>query len=257
LTKKGRVTAAALRRLEQWCDPDPRLAARDRPSHGIARHPEVLDPTRSRRSWVPSSPRGVSTPSGHLAGRRSARLSPVEALLVLSLPYRGPSQHPRTVPPGPKTGTSDDASSPGLSRPTTHPGRRTRIDRASGSTACHVRGFRPPSRRPPPSLPAPEGVGASMGFTLQGFDPRVERASSRTPLPSCRSPRRFAASPGDATDAVDFRALLPARSRASSSPLRDPPRRCLPGIPPSRAFSLLVLATASVRGASLHTHSAA
>jgi len=48
-------------------------------------------------------PRGVSTPTGSSRDRacRAGSLR-TAALLALSLPFRGPSQHPRTVPSGPE-----------------------------------------------------------------------------------------------------------------------------------------------------------
>ena len=84
-------------------------------------------------------------------------------------------------PAGPKTGSPDDASSPGLSRPTTHAARRTRVSRGFRPRGVPRRVLAPVSRRPPPCLPGPEGLGASMGFSLQGFGPRVDRWPSRAP----------------------------------------------------------------------------
>lgn len=43
---------------------------------------------------------------------------------------------------------------------------------------------------------------------------------------------------GERANAVDFRALIPTRARSVQRVLSDAMRRCLPGLPPSRAFSL-------------------
>lgn len=48
---------------------------------------------------------------------------------------------------------------------------------------------------------------------------------------------------GERANAVDFRALIPTRARSVRPVPRDTTRRCLPGIPPSRAFSLSPLRT--------------
>ena len=207
-------------------------------------------------SWSHAVLRGLKrTPAWTVMGsvRPARRFDAHRAYAEVRLPSRlapdgGPPctfallQRPIATPPhrpaDPKTGLPDDASSPGLSCPTTRAGA---VDPRSAGLPAPLRAasevWLPPSRRPPPPLPTPEGVGASMGFPLQGLAPRVDRRPSRAPCPRVvgrvDSPRPH----GERADAVDFRASLPTRSRASPDPLRDPSRRCLPGVVPSRAFS--------------------
>jgi hypothetical protein len=104
-------------------------------------------------------------------------------------------------PACPKARMADDASSPGLRRLTTHAGTADPFARrAPGPTPCRVRGYDPPSRRPPPSLRAPCGTRASTGFALQGvllapIGPPfgghgplgVRRVGSQAPLGSLRT----------------------------------------------------------------------
>jgi hypothetical protein len=126
---------------------------------------------------------------------------------VAALPHR----------PAGRTGTSDDASSPGLSCPTTHPGRWTRIlDGSSGSRpACRVRGLVTPlaasTTVPPGASSAPERPRASPFKAFSS--PRWVLLSES--LPSCRSSRRFVAPHGERTDAPGFRASFPRRARAA------------------------------------------
>jgi len=113
------------------------------------------------------------------------------------------------------------------------PGRRTRIPRGLPAPLRAASGvWIPPSRRPPPSLPAPCGAGASVGFTLQG----LLLASIGPPLGG-RCPRGVARvdsprPPGERADAVGFRASIPARMRSVRRIPKDPARRCLPGLHP-------------------------
>jgi len=169
-----------------------------------------------------------------LPSRLSPDGGPPYAFALLQRPIATPPHRPA----GPKTGKPDDASSPGLLRLTTR--TKATDPRVAGlpaplRAACGV--WLPPSRRSPSLLAAPEGTAASIGFTLQGFVPRVEQRPSRAPSPRVvrhvDSPRPH----GGRADAADFRVLLPARSGPSSCPLRDPTRTCLPGLSPSRAFA--------------------
>ena len=151
-------------------------------------------------------------------------------------------QRPIATPPhrpaGPKTGLPDEASSPGLPCPTTRAGT---VDPRTAGLPAPLRAasgvWVPPSRRPPPSLPMPEGTGASMGFALRGLAPRVDRRPSRAPCPRAvgrvDSPRPH----GERADAVGFRASIPTRSRASHDPFPGRARRCLLELRPSRAFA--------------------
>jgi len=131
---------------------------------------------------------------------------------VLSLPYRGPSQHPRTVPSA-EAGWSDDASSPGLWCRTTHAGAADplRTGRpAPCRAACEV--WSPPSRRPPPSLPAPCGVGASIGFSLQGLLLAPIGSPLGGLLPSWRCPRGLASLPWGACERGRLQGVDPGAS---------------------------------------------
>jgi len=145
-------------------------------------------------------------------------------------------------PAGPKTRTSDDASSPGLSCPTTHAERRTRISRGFRPRCVPRPGFGYPHRgvhrRPSRRLAAPERPWASpfKAFSSRRSALLPERpallafsASIRlTPMGSVRTRPRSG-----------FRSrhelVLPFRVP------KDPARRCLPGFHPSRAFTLLGL----------------
>jgi hypothetical protein len=117
---------------------------------------------------------------------------------------------------------------------------------ASSPTACHVRGlvtsFAASTPDPPRSLAAPR---ASSGFHLRGVLLAPVGIPSRGPMPSCRSPRRFASLLKVRADASGFRALLPASSSFCRTTLAGRARRCLHGLSPSRAFSPSVLASAS------------
>jgi hypothetical protein len=81
------------------------------------------EPTSLPRVWVAWVPRGVLTPSGHSRSRREpAHCCANPPSMHLPIPFRGPSQHPRTDPGARRLRSSDDASFPGLSCPSTHAG---------------------------------------------------------------------------------------------------------------------------------------
>jgi hypothetical protein len=230
----GANSATALQRLERWGDPNDRLTATDRPSLGVARRSGDTDPTPLGRLLVPSDPHGVSTPSGHTRGRASrAGLRRTGAPLALSLSYRGPSQHPRTVPR------------------TRRPARRTMLPLmgslasrhiqdngpafhgAPGPAACHVRGLGTPiaaSTVVPPDALRRRSV---LGFTLQGLLLATIGTPSGAPCPlgvdHVDSPHPH----GERADAAAFRALIPPRARSA---IPDPEG---PGAPmPSWACTL-------------------
>jgi len=208
---------AVLQRLQRWGDPRERLAAARRPFPRVARRSEDTSPTSLARLLVPHDPLGVSTPSGLSRGRTSRTgLRRTGALLVLSLPSKGRSQHPRTVPQTRRPATSDDASSHGLSRLTTHDG--TTDPHFTGLPAplrAASRVWIPPSRLPPSLLPMPFGTGASLGFTLQGLLP----VAIGTPL-GAPYPRgvRHVDSPhphGERADMGACRVSIPRRARSA------------------------------------------
>jgi hypothetical protein len=155
------------------------------------------------------------------ACRRSA-LRPAFAARRASSCFRFPTEVHRSTPAPsrrPKPTSSNDASSPGLWCRTTHAGAADplRAGRpAPCRAACEV--WSPPSRRPPPSLPAPCGVGASFGFSLQG----VLLASIGSPLggllPSWRCPRGLASPPWGACERGRLQGLDPDASSFRPSP---------------------------------------
>ena len=202
---------AALQRLEEWGDPRDRLAAAARPSLEVARRSGDSRSTSLGRTLVPSDPHGVSTPSGLSRDRAyRADFRRTAAPPALSLLYRGPSQHPHTVPRT-RRPPSDDASSPGLSCPTTHAGAADPFSRSVQLRGVPRPGFRPPSRRPPPSLPR-LAARSVHGLHPPRRSPRGDQDSLRSPLPSWRSPRRFASPPWGACGRGRLQGLDPDSS---------------------------------------------
>ena len=184
-------------------------------------------------------PLGVLTPSG-LARDRASRAGSLRsgAPPTLSLPFKGPSQHPRTVPPSPE-GPSRRTMLPllGFGAPRHVPGRRIRSYARLPAPRRATSGvWLPPSRRPPPTLRASlrrlERPRASpfKAFSSHRSGP-LSGASTLRAFPRIRGP--LAGTAG----AVDFRASIPVRARSGRRIPKDPPRRCLPGLDPSRAFS--------------------
>lgn len=115
-------------------------------------------------------------------------------------------------PAGPKTGTSDDASSPGLSCPSTHPGladpfsaERPAPQRVASEVSV------PPSRRTPPSLPRLATSERPWASPFKAFS-SSRWVSLSGSLPSCRSSRRFAAPPWGAGGRERLQGLLPGSS---------------------------------------------
>jgi len=129
----------------------------------------------------------------------------------LSSPFRGLSQHPRTVPDPRRDPRQTMLPPMGFLAPRHMPERRSvsaglptlrRAARGLGtsiatSTTVPPRAFRPPSVH---------------GLHPSRRSPRVGRTPSREPLPSCRCPRRFASPPRVRADTVGFRASIPATS---------------------------------------------
>ena len=158
--------------------------------------------------------------------RPARRFDALRALAGSSLPdrlspgprpplrFRSSAEVHRSTPApsrSPKARSSDDASSPGLSCPTTHAERRTRYRGASSPAACRVRGLRPPSRRPPPSLPR-LAARSVHGLHPSRLSPRSGRLLLRGALPSWRSPRRFASLPWGACGRGRLQGLDPVSS---------------------------------------------
>jgi hypothetical protein len=122
---------------------------------------------------------------------------------IAALPHR---------PAGPKTGTPDDASSPGLLDPSTRAETADPSPRGFGPRGVPRPRFgylpRGVHRRPSRRLAAPKRPWASP---FKAFSSSRWVPLSR-PLPSCRSPRRFAAPPWGRADAGAFRASFPVSS---------------------------------------------
>ena len=177
------------------------------------------------------------------SARPARRFDALRALAWPSLPSRlspdgGPPcafaslQRSIAAPPhrpaDPKACSSNDASSRGLSRLATHDGT---TDPHSAGLPAPLRAVSgvwvPPSRLSPSSLPTPCGVGASLGFTLQGLLP----VAIGTPLGvPCPPGVRRVDSPhphGERADAVAYRASISQRAR-SALPSPEGPGASMP-----------------------------
>jgi hypothetical protein len=160
--------------------------------------------------------------------------------------FRAPSEtiHRSPAPqrPGRPEGRSDssrDAASPGFWCPTTQsrPGRSAcMMATAPTVAACHVRGLGTPLAASTTGPPDARGVGASMGFALQGVPLVRKRCPSRGPCPPDVAGRSELPE-GRGAGTAAFRALFPRRVRAVTGFPKEPDRRYLPGLLPSRAFS--------------------
>jgi hypothetical protein len=112
-------------------------------------------------------------------------------------------------------------------------GRRTRFPRGFRPRCVPRPGFRPPSRLSPSSLPSAFRRRSVPRLHPSRPSPRRDRDPFRGPLPSWRSPRRFASPHVGRADTVASRASIPRRARSA---LPDPEG---PGAPmPSWASSL-------------------
>jgi hypothetical protein len=176
----------------------------------------------------------------NLLPTRGSGIGPPCAFVLLQRP--GPAAPHRHVFPcdscEPTGDPSRDAASPGLSRPTTHPGSADPPDRCNGSLRCRVprAGFGYPLRDVHHRSSRRRSAGAFMGFTLQGVLLVGERYPFRGPCPPDVADRTRP--PGGArTEPTAFRALFSRRVRAATGPPRETGRRYLPGLRLSRAFS--------------------
>jgi hypothetical protein len=154
---------------------------------------------RAALSWDCDALRGRPRPCCHayrLRGSRTAFLRPPGTAWVestsgllrappsvrLSLPFRGPSHHPRTVPGARRLRSSDDASFPGLSCPSTHAGAadpssagHPALRRATSEVLGLHRGVH---HRPSESLAAPERPRA---FLFEAFSSHRSDSLSEAP----------------------------------------------------------------------------
>jgi hypothetical protein len=193
------------------------------PSHGVSWRSEDSDPTGIGRTWVPSDPHGVSTPTGFTPDRTCDQPKPIAALLALSRPFRGPSPQPRTGPRGPwgrrpmlpllsflalrhdleaVDPFSDDGS---LRRPVPRPGFGYPL------RGVHHHPYRRAKRR------------STHGLLPSRSLPVAAVPLSR-PLPSCRFRSAPTRRSGPVT-ADAFRALFSRRSRdpTLAGPIHEPP----------------------------------
>jgi hypothetical protein len=146
-------------------------------SHGVSRHFEDSNSKDQGGYWLPLNPSGVCTPCGCSSYEPFDWPKPIEGPPCASAPLQ---RHVSTAPHR----AVGDASSPGLSCPTTHAGPATLLW-GSGS---------PRHRAPRPRFGyLPRGIhrrssrrrsaGASMGFALQGLLLVCKRCPSRGPCP--------------------------------------------------------------------------
>jgi len=168
-------------------------------------------------------PLGVLTPSGLPRDGRAERIAPRGALRAPSDSLQRSVAAPPHRPGLPKESSSDDASSPGLSCPTTHARTTVRLPGASSPGASRARfGYLLRDRDRRTCGKAFRPLRASSGFSLQGFllapvglplgspcPPAVARVLSPRPLRSVRT--RSASGPRSRRRARSAVALLRAR----------------------------------------------
>jgi hypothetical protein len=195
-------------------------------------------------------------PSGTRPSSRPPSRSQTATPHALSRLSRDMSLQPRTAAltrrPKPANGTSRDAASPGLSCPTTQ--SRTGGPASSGGgpppprATCEV--WIPPSRRPPPILPAREAPERPWASPFKVF-PSCARGAPFGVLTLLTLPGTAPIPPKEERAGRGrLQGLVLATSPCCRSTLtRRPSRRCLPGLSPSRAFAPSVRATACSHGA--------
>jgi len=157
-------------------------------------------------------PLGVLTPSGLPRDGRARRIAPPRALRVPCASLQRPVAAPPHRPGPPKRSSTDDASFPGLSCPTTHARTTVRALEASSPEASRARFGTSCATMTAVPAETPFGAPSVLGLHPSRLSPRTGRTPSREPLPSCRFPRRFASPLKERADAVGFRASIPATS---------------------------------------------
>lgn len=178
------------------------------------------------RSLVPPDPYGVHRPSGTQPEAVPPRRSEAVALRALSRPFRGLARAIRKVRARGRSLAPSPAASPGLCGPTARVNAVVCMKATLPAPPRATSGvWIPPSRlvttrpRGRRSLSGPrayrhhEGVGAPMGFLLQGFAPRSRLVLLSEPLPSCRF---HAPKPTPEGGAKTHRRLQGVRSRVES-----------------------------------------
>jgi len=166
----------------------------------------------------------------------------------LSLSFRGPSPHPRTVPPGEPAGRT---MPPLLGfRALRHmTGRRTRVLGEQGfhpPPACRVRGFFTPCAASTADPPGARRRRSVHGLLPSRPSPRTDGYPSRGPCPRVVARVESPRSPWGADGRGRLQGLVPGASSCGSA--LSGARRCLPGVSPSRAFPPSVPASALVAG---------
>jgi hypothetical protein len=225
-----------------------RLSATRTASHGVSRRSGDSDSKDQDGYGFPSDPLAFRRPSGVRPASHDRGRSRALAPLTLSRPFRDNPLKPRTAASlhQPEGRATRPAMLPLLGfralRHSLGPADPRTWAADPSATACHVRGLGTPLATYTTGPPGARGAGASMGFSLQGvpLDTRgapLEVLALLT-LPAATPPEGGAAGP------VAYRASCPCRVRAAVGLPREPDRRCLPGIPPCRAFSPSVRAIA-------------
>ncbi len=193
---------------------------------------------------------GSVEPARRLHALRASRRSAPRAACAVRRPsscFRFPSEVHRSTPaPSRRPRPTRQTMLPLLGfRAVRHvPGRRIRCARGVQPRTVPRARFghllRDVHHRPSRRLAASERPSASpfKAFSSRRSGP-LSGASCPPGVARVASPRPH----GERANAVDFRALIPTRARSVRPVPRDTTRRCLPGIPPSRAFSLSPLRT--------------
>jgi len=178
-----------------------------------------------------------------------------EAARGPSLRFPAPSEASVTAPHGPAgpwAGSTNHATSPGLSSPFDTISVRCRVTTAVPPAAHRPRTevWLPPAR--PLHRPSRRAKRRSVhGLSPSGLPPRARRCPLSGVLPSCRcrsSRRTVRCTRGRGR----LQGFVLGTGSFGHRPLRVG-RRCPPGVPPSRAFSPSVRAQRFGRAASPHT----
>jgi hypothetical protein len=229
--------------------------ARGRPERPLMRLRALQGPrpeSQDGHSFRPPRP-AFRRPSGTHSRTLAHGSRHEQALPALSLLFRDMSSEPRREPshvgrPKPSRDPSRPAAFPGLLCPTTHTRSADPLDDGESLRRRVPRpGFDYPLRGVHRRPSQHRGVGASMGFTLQGVPLARDRRSSRSPCPpdvAVHPPSRRRV-----REAVAFKAFFPRRVRAVTVQPRPHGRRYLLGVFPSRAFPPSVRAPACSHGA--------
>jgi hypothetical protein len=213
---------------------------------------------RGRGSHRPRMDIGSTRPVRRFDAHRAqfdATSRAAEATRGPSLRFPAPSEASVAAPQGPAgpwAGSSDHATSPGLSSPYDTISARWRVTTAVPPAVHWPRAevWLPPAR--PLHRPSRRAKRRSVhGLCPSGLPPRARRCPLSGALPSCRcrpSRRTVRCTRGRGR----LQGFVLGTGSFGHRPLRIG-RRCPPGVPPSRAFSPSVRAQRFGRAASPHT----